>query len=293
MSIADKLAIINENVPKVYDGGFFNGFNDGMNQGFSEGYSIGEAEGYSMGEIDGHMRGHEEGYSQGYSQGYSEGEAEGQFQGRQEGYANGKQAEYDAFWDAFQDNGNRENYMYAFAGAGWTQANYNPKYQVKPKGDAGTMYRGCGIEVVSGVDFSQAEGMQYLFYITRKMREIGIVDASKVTNANRFSYAFNTCGAKSIEKLVFGTTSGTFSNVFNDASNLENLVIEGKINRNGLNFQWSPLTHDSLMSIINALEDYSTDTSGTAWTITLGATNVAKLTADELQLIRDKGWQYG
>ena len=44
-------------------------------------------------------------------------------------YNKGKQEEYDAFWDAFQRNGNRRNYNYAFFD-GWTNANFAPKYDI-------------------------------------------------------------------------------------------------------------------------------------------------------------------
>ena len=38
---------------------------------------------------------------------------------------------YDTFWDAFQSNGNRVHHNYAFAGAGWDNTTYNPKYPFK------------------------------------------------------------------------------------------------------------------------------------------------------------------
>ena len=57
--------------------------------------------------------------------------------------------------------------------------------------------------------------------------------------------------------------------------------------------RWSTkLSHDSLMSIINALKDYSADTSGTTYTLTIGGTNIEKLTQDELDSIEEKGWEY-
>ena len=34
------------------------------------------------------------------------------------------------FWDTYQDNGNRRNYDYAFAGSGWTDELYDPKYPI-------------------------------------------------------------------------------------------------------------------------------------------------------------------
>ena len=40
---------------------------------------------------------------------------------------------YDQFWDAYQNNGKYEHWMhyaYAFAGRGWTDEVYNPKYPI-------------------------------------------------------------------------------------------------------------------------------------------------------------------
>ena len=45
------------------------------------------------------------------------------------GFKNGKQAEYDAFWDTFQDYGNRRAYYQAFQKY-WTDETYNPKYPI-------------------------------------------------------------------------------------------------------------------------------------------------------------------
>ena len=44
------------------------------------------------------------------------------------------------------------------------------------------------------------------------------------------------------------------------------------------------------MSIINCLKDYSTDTSGTSHTVTLGTTNLAKLTDEQKAIATEKGW---
>lgn len=43
-------------------------------------------------------------------------------------YDAGKQAEYDRFWDAYQQNGTRGSYSYAFGGVAWTDETLKPKY---------------------------------------------------------------------------------------------------------------------------------------------------------------------
>lgn len=42
----------------------------------------------------------------------------------------GKKSQYDEFWDAYQLNGNRTDYSYAFCDEGWNDTTYNPKYPI-------------------------------------------------------------------------------------------------------------------------------------------------------------------
>ena len=61
--------------------------------------------------------------------------------------------------------------------------------------------------------------------------------------------------------------------------------------KNGLDVSYCEyLTHDSLMSIINCLKDYSDYTGTTNWVCTLGATNLAKLTDAEKAIATENGW---
>ena len=48
----------------------------------------------------------------------------------QTGFEAGKQAEYDSFWNAFQKNGTRTAYKYAFYN--WHSDCFKPKYDLKP-----------------------------------------------------------------------------------------------------------------------------------------------------------------
>ena len=90
-----------------------------------------------------------------------------------------------------------------------------------------------------------------------------------------------------IRKLVVNENTTYTASAFAAATKLEELNFEGVIGQSGLDV--SPCTnlpHDSLMSIINALQ---TKTSGT-WTVTLGTSNLAKLTDAEKAIATQKGW---
>ena len=181
----------------------------------------------------------------------------------------GQKSEYDRFWDAYQDNGERTNYEYAFGGAGWTQDLFNPKYSFLKVRSPYMMFMSSKIETIPAIEFD-----------------------SRATYSDIFK---NATLLKTIEKLTFSDIIGaTFNRVFQSCTSLENLTIGGEIAQNGFDVSWSTkLTHDSLMSIINALADKSEDTSGTIWTVTLGETNIAKLTDEEINIATQKGWVLG
>ena len=212
-------------------------------------------------------------------------------------YEAGKKAEYDAFWDAYQYNGFRDVYAYAFAGIGWTKETFNPKYSIVATNayhlfqnsyanlnDIYTVLDEKGLVL----DFSMCTTADAAFYgcYIEKLRRLDFTSLNSASDIFSYSSRLHT-----IEALVIKETT-KFFNLFIDCSVLTNLIIEGTIGQNGFNVQWSKsMSHDSLMSIINALKDYSEDTSGTDWLVTIGSENKAKLTEDEILIAENKGWR--
>lgn len=209
------------------------------------------------------------------------------------GQKSGREAERDEFWDAFQQGGERTTYTSAFAN-GWSDESLKPKYDITPSYCA-QMFQRTGIVNLKQIleeqgvtlDTSRCTSLLQVFQES-KCKYIPTIDARNATN---ISYAFSSRAAVvEIEKLMVSENT-VFTNTFVSAYDLEKLIIEGTIATNGFNIQWSTLlSHESLMSIINALQDCSEDTSGTAHTITLGETNKAKLTEEELNIAINKGW---
>lgn len=183
----------------------------------------------------------------------------------------GQKGEYDRFWDNFQNYGKRGIYNQAFycvsADGGWNDDIYNPKYDIVIAKDS------YSNNIFAGSTITDSK-------VT--------IDASKAASINGI---FNSCKQlKTVRSLIVGRNV-VLANSFIYCDSLQNFAISGEIGVDNVNFQWSPLlTHESLMNIINCLVDYSgTDT----WkTITLGATNLAKLTADELAIMTSKQWNY-
>ena len=57
---------------------------------------------------------------------------------------------------------------------------------------------------------------------------------------------------------------------------------------NNTRIEQSSLTVDSLLSLFNALKDYSSE--GGTYTCTIGSTNLAKLTDEQKAIATNKGW---
>jgi hypothetical protein len=209
-----------------------------------------------------------------------------------EAFENGKKAQYDEFWDNFQDYGKREFYNYGFASHfGWNATNLKPKYDVKPV-EANYLFYGFRFPSLKPffddrgiqLDFSNCRNMSFAF-IASNLTELGVIDL-KNAGTSTSSMCSGCSKLVTIKKMVVYANNVVATSTFSGCTNLENIIIEGVI---GKNFDMSPctkLSHDSLMSIINHLE---AKTSGT-FTLSIGSTNLAKLTDAEKAIATQKGW---
>ena len=230
--------------------------------------------------------------------------AENQQKVYDEGYETGKQAEYDAFWDKYQSNGNRTFYAKGFAGSGWSNITFKPKYDMHPT-DAERMFSDCSITDLKGLleelgivlDFSNTTYFNYPFDNSQITR-VGIIDTSSVSSLNYFLN--NSKHLQYIEKFIFksdGTQTFT-SLTFQSCNSLSDVIFEGCVGQS-LSVQWCPLNLESAKSLINCLKDYSgTDKDGT-YKITFSSTTKTLLEADGntaphggtwLDYVEHKGW---
>lgn len=212
---------------------------------------------------------------------------------QQKVYDAGKQAENDRFWDSYQQNGNRTNYIGAFAGQGWTIDNCKPKYDMQPTDCTYMFFQNKFIKsfpewlsTLNGItiDFSQSTNMRYLFSGS-DVTEVGTIDCSSCTNI----YAmFDNCYyLKTVGKLIIN--DGTSYDYFlGGCSALENITIEGVLSKTFSIGSCGKLTRESLLSIINALKDYSG--SGTTYKLTLHAVAKARLSEADIAIATQKGW---
>jgi hypothetical protein len=221
-----------------------------------------------------------------YGKGYQDGNAAG--------IEDGKRAQYDAFWDAYQQNGNRTDYAGSFYGKGWTDENFKPKYNITASvtdslfqkngiTDLVKILEDCGVEL----DLSKAAEGTYLVNSCNSLTRLPVLDCRNRANINYFIIACSSL--YSIEKVILkddGTQ--TFNNYsFLGLPRLEEICFAGCIG-NSLAIKDSPLLSDaSVQSIIDCLKDL---TGATAQTLTLHATVAGNMTAEQKAAITAKNW---
>ena len=260
--IADKLRRVYNNVDTVYYSGKSAGREEGKSQGYTVGYTVGYDDGKRDGKTEGRAEGKAEGLKEGYNNGYQDGLVSS------EAYEKGKQAEYDAFWDSYQQNGNRKDYQYgAFGGLGWDDVTYKPKYPITAT-HVYSMYTGCRMTRITNVDFSNAPVFTNVFQVAQSLLYIDNIELPK---ASGMLSAFNGCIRLQTIGRLFVNENMTYTSTFANCSALENITFDGVIG-NDINFQRSTkLTRASIENIINHLSD-----NGSGKTLTLSEAAVDK-----------------
>ena len=151
-----------------------------------------------------------------------------------------------------------------------------------------SMFSNCSkLTTIPQLDTSNGTSFNYMFNNCYALTTIPQLDTNKGTN---FNGMFSACTAlTTISLLNMSSMSGTSCiNMFYNCTALENVTFEGTIPVRGniTVFSTCPnLTVESLMSFINALTNMS-DTA--TYTITIGSTNLAKLTEEQIQIATDK-----
>lgn len=195
------------------------------------------------------ISGFEEGKKEGYANGKAEGIAEGYTTGKAEGTEEGKKAEQRAFWETFQQGGNRTHHMYTFYSDTFTDETYNPIYPIKIRTNNTNAFYQCG-----ATD-------------SKVVIDIGAYDLN-----NTFRYAkFVTMKIKIVEGANVKTA-------FTNMSALKNLEVTGTIGKS-FDISDSPLTAASLKSLITALKDF-TGGSEYSTTLTVNSSAFSKLESE-------------
>lgn len=203
---------------------------------------------------------------------------------------------------------------------------YMPYVQINPNADIATnMFKNCSrLEQIPLLDFSHVTNMYQIFSGCLSLVEIPAINTSSLTTS---SSMFQSCanlknipqlntsnveymtsmfyGCSKIETIpeLDGSKCRNVGNMFNGCTLLENfggLKNYGQAflttdNKNNSVFTLklnssNNLTHESLMNIINNLYDIAS-AGVQQQTLQLGYINQAKLTAEEIAIATNKGWQ--
>ena len=143
------------------------------------------------------------------------------------------------------------------------------------------MFSSCNITTIPLIDTSKVTTMSFMFQYCKKLKTIPKLDTSNVKN---MSYMFNLCkDLTSVPNIdAFKVTNMYF--MFYECNHLEEIHM---INiGDDLDIHFSTLfTREALLEIIGNLK-----TVTRTKTLTMGATNLAKLTDEDKAIATNKGW---
>lgn len=139
----------------------------------------------------------------------------------------------------------------------------------------GTFSRCYNLLSLPNINTSNVTNMNSMCYSDDKLEIIPLLDCIKVV---ALSYCFN--GNSKLKTLGgFQNLGQAYSTTVSANYNSYELSLSGS----------TKLTHDSLMNVINNLYDIANKGCNTQ-RLTIGSTNMAKLTAEELAIGTSKGW---
>ena len=203
---------------------------------------------------------------------------------------------------------------------------YMPFVQINPNAtSADRMFYNCSrLSTVPQLDFSHVTNMYHLFSGCASLTEIPAINTSSATN---MSNMFRSCSNLKTIPQLNTSNAENMSEMLNSCVNLETVPeLDGSKCRNAgymfsscgklknfgglknygqaflptdsrnstsftLSLSSSPsMTHESLMNVINNLYDIAS-AGVPQQTLQLGYRNQAKLTAEEIAIATNKGWQ--
>ena len=224
---------------------------------------------------------------------------EGYEKGFRDGHVDGRKEENREWFTAYQKGSDIvSDARSMFYGSRWTDETFKPVLNLIIQGKASSMFNSCYITDLAGIleqrgitlNTSGATALDSAFGYSSftHLPIISCVSVTKLGDTFKSNRSLHT-----IDGLVLNNDGTTeFPNTFQNCGELTTIgSIVGKIGKD-VHFDYSPkLSHETLIVIMNALMDYSNDTSGDNHYLYIGETNYAKLseTAD-LPIAWNKGW---
>jgi len=166
--------------------------------------------------------------------------------------------------------------------------------------DFASMFYQCqALTKIPQLNTSNATSLGSMFFGCNKLTEIPQFDTSKATNLYG---TFNSCSALTTIAELDLSSCTNLTNMLYNCTKLVNLggfknLGQAYLTTNAENYssykldlsKSTLLTHDSLMNVINKLYDIAS-IGVKSQTLVLGATNLAKLNEEEINIAVSKGW---
>ena len=145
------------------------------------------------------------------------------------------------------------------------------------------MFMSCtNLTSIPMLDTSRANDMNHMFYGCTNLTTIPELDTSSVTNMNAMFY---NCGNLTTIPALDASSVTSMDNIFYNCSKLTEIHMRGI--KAGFDIHFSTLfTREALVEILNNLARLSSSRA-----LTMGETNLAKLTEEDKKIATDKGWR--
>ena len=148
--------------------------------------------------------------------------------------------------------------------------------------DMSYMFYGCNtLTVIPQLDTSKVTKMSEMFNNCQTLTTIPLLDTSNVTNMN---YLFSNCYALTTVPALNANKVTNMMYTFSRCSNLKSILMTNI----GLSLDIHYSTKFERTDLVTILNNLKTVTS--AQTLTMGATNLAKLTDEDKAIATNKGW---
>ena len=195
-------------------------------------------------------------------------------------YNIGRTDEKKDFWSNQQDDGNRVDCSFLYAGKGWNNETFKPENDLQPT-NAKSMFQYCHIDNYKeqleklgiNIDFSLSTNNDGVFHGSPYLKHLPIISFLKSeSHINSFSWS----GIKIIDLLIIKDTgSQTFDRTFDGMKDLEEIRIQGTFG-NSVDFGSSPKL--STLSMISIFEALSSSKSGKSLILNKAAVENADFT---------------
>lgn len=217
--------------------------------------------------------------------------------GVNEVYTKGKADGDRSLWDIITNNNTRTNYTYGFFR--WEGAEYlRPPYKIIVMGASPQMFAYSSKIKAIEKNYFDLSGVTGASSIFRNCFELEKIEDCGLPALNNHDADYINCYELHTIERIRSTKVTTYLNSFNSCNKLVNVEFNGEIGQN-ISFPNSPLSIESLKSIISCLADYAGTADEFKYTLTLKSDRKTALENEGatspngntwIQYAEDKGW---